>query len=71
MKITDLSKILDEMSKTLSKLQKHNEDYGDTLYGEEETKLILARLSAKKELLDYIMELVNEPEKSQNVRNSR
>ena len=64
MKLDELAKILDGMSKDLSRLLEHNEDYGDTLYGKEETKLILARLTAKKELLDYIMELVNEPEES-------
>lgn len=62
MKIDELSKILDKMSKDLSRLQKYNEDYGDALYGEEETKLILVRLTAKKELLDFIRELVNEPD---------
>lgn len=66
MKMDELAKILDGMSKDLSRLQKHNEDRRNILYGEEEeeTKLILARLSAKKELLDYIRELVNEPEES-------
>lgn len=64
MKMDELAKILDEMSKDLSRLQKHNEDRRNILYGEEETKLILARLSAKKELLDFIRELVNEPEEN-------
>jgi hypothetical protein len=62
MRIEELAKILDGMNKDLSRLQKHNEDYGDVLYGEEKTKLTLARLGAKKELLDFIRELVREPD---------
>ena len=58
--LSELVKRLDSMDKTLSRLIKHNEDRGDVLYGEEETKLTLARLYAKKELLDYIRELLDE-----------
>lgn len=62
MKMEELAEILDGMDKTLSRLLKHNEDYGDVLYGEEDAKLTLTRLGAKKELLDSIRELVREPD---------